>query len=377
MNRILVLSYEFPPLGGGGAKVVAGLCHEFRETGCEIDLVTMGFRGLPRREEIEGIKIHRIPCIRIRKDVCYFPEMIPYILIAIPYVLRLARKGAYQVNHTHFIFPDGVISWIVERMTGLPYVITAHGSDVPGYNPDRFHFLHRLLRPLWRAVTSRASRLVCPSRTLESLVLGRNPQARTAVIPNGIDLGKFDPHREREPRILIVTRMFERKGVQFVLEALRDLDLAYQVDIVGDGPYLETVQALARKYRSPARFHGFLENKGPELRNLYETASIFLFPSESENFPIVLLEAMIAGIAIITTRGTGCAEVVGDAALLVDPKSAQQIREAILELVENPALRAELGRRARSRAEEQFGAKSVAQRMIRVLDEASRAPSIR
>ena len=90
--------------------------------------------------------------------------------------------------------------------------------------------------------------------------------------------------------------------------------------------------------------------------------SIFVFVSESENFPIVLLEAMAAGLAIITTDNTGCAEVVGDAALLVPSKDPSAIRNALLQLIENPVLCQELGQAARKRVEEKFSWEYAAKR---------------
>ena len=70
MPRLLVVCYEFPPLGGGGARVAQGLAEAFIEMGYRIDLVTMGFRGMPRREEINGISVHRMPGIRSRLSIC-------------------------------------------------------------------------------------------------------------------------------------------------------------------------------------------------------------------------------------------------------------------------------------------------------------------
>ena len=64
--RILMLSYEFPPLGGGGAKVVYGLSQELVRVGHAVDLVTMGFKGLPGYEKVNGVHVYRVPFIRMR-----------------------------------------------------------------------------------------------------------------------------------------------------------------------------------------------------------------------------------------------------------------------------------------------------------------------
>jgi len=72
------------------------------------------------------------------------------------------------------------------------------------------------------------------------------------------------------------------------------------------------------------------------------------------NFPIVLLEAMGAGLAIITTQGTGCAEVVGETGMLVPPKNANAIRENLIRLMNDPGLCKQLGMAARKRFEKSF-----------------------
>lgn len=353
-KKILILSYEFPPLGGGGAKVVAGLTSEMIKSGYTFDVVTMGYRGLPRKEVQDGITIYRVPCIRLSQSMCYFPEMIPYLLMAFPLVLRLVKRNDYILNHTHFIFPDGVLSCLIKFLTKLPFVVTAHGSDVPGYNPDRFKLLHVLLLPFWKFVTMRADKIICPSATIEKLIHKNNPKATTQVIPNGIDVTKFDPNLIKETKALSVTRLFERKGVQYFLQAHHELKPVFEVNVAGDGMYFETLKNLVSKRQIKANLLGFIDNKSPELKELYETSSIFVFPSEAENFPICLLEAMAAGLAIITTKNTGCAEVVGDAALLVEAKNVEDIKTAYKRLVEDEVLRKELGKKARKRVEELF-----------------------
>jgi hypothetical protein len=147
--RILSICYEYPPLGGGGAKVVAGLTSELARAGHTIDLVTMWMPGLPFSERRENFNLIRIPCIRFNRGLCRMWEMPLYLVFSLPVLFYLCIRRRYALNHTHFIFPDGILSFIINRIFGLPYIITAHGSDVPGYNPDRFDTAHRLLSAVW------------------------------------------------------------------------------------------------------------------------------------------------------------------------------------------------------------------------------------
>jgi glycosyltransferase involved in cell wall biosynthesis len=364
--QILKSSYEFPPLGGGGAKVVMGIARRLAARGHRVDVVTMRYRGLSARDVVAGVNVSRIPGMRLRLSTCSFVEMIPYVMIAPWRIIHMARQGNYRFSHVHFIYPDGVVAWLTKRFTGLPYLITAHGSDVPGYNPNRFRLLHVLLKPVWRRITTDADLIICPSAAIESLIKASNPRARTEIIPNGIDLEKFHPQPKVPKRLLVVTRMFERKGVQFLLKALQSMPDEFDVHVVGDGPYLETLKSLAGELGVRAKFYGYMDNDSADLRNLYETASIFVFTSESENFPIVLLEAMAAGAAIVTTSGTGCAEVVGEAALLVPPRDSEELRLALEKLSRDPQLVQSLGSAARERVVKRFGWERVIELHLQV-----------
>ena len=136
---------------------------------------------------------------------------------------------------------------------------------------------------------------------------------------------RFRSDRAKESAILVVTRMLPRKGVQHFLDALRGVDLGgYEVNIVGDGPYLPTLKEMAREHDVDVHFHGWIDNESPELEDLYKKSSIFVFVSEAENFPIVLLEAMSSGLAIISVNDTGCPEVLGESAFLVPPRDPEQ-----------------------------------------------------
>lgn len=357
-----MLCYEFPPIGGGGAKVVDGLTKALSTTNHEIHLVTMRYRGLPPYEVRKNLHIHRVKCVRLSQSICTFPEMITYVISGFFYTLKLNKHHKFELNHTHFIFPDGILAFLLNKIIGLKYIITAHGSDVPGYNPNRFKIFHKILRPLWKKIVNSSQQMIFPSNNLFKLFQKIENKKTGIIIPNGISLEKFSPTVSKQNKILVVSRIFERKGIQYVLKALEGLNHNYAINIVGDGPYLNFLKKIANELKIDIMFLGFIDNDSVELKSLFEESKIFIFTSESENFPIVLLEAMVAGMAIITTKGTGCEEVVGDAAILVEPKNAEEIKQALKKLLSNPELCSNLQQASRRRVEEFFSWDSVAKK---------------
>ena len=374
--RLLILCYEFPPLGGGGSKVVDGLTGQLSNLGHEIHLVTTRFGDSPSFEKRGNLSIWRVDSLRRRSDRSNVLELASYVVAALFKARDLLQSNRYDVCHAHFIFPDGIVAWLLRRFMNQNFVVTAHGSDVPGYNPHRFVWAHRLLRPLWRRVSNAADCIVCPSEFLQDLLKRNDLACKTTVIPNGFDPARFSRPAPKKKAILCVTRLFERKGVQYLIEAVRDLNLPYELHIVGDGPYRAKLEKLAKSSRMPILFHGWVDNDSAEMERLFTSSEIFVLASEAENFPVSLLEAMSAGLAIVTCSSTGSADVVGDAALLVPCKDAVALRQSIVTLASDDILRARIGRQARKRLEDNFSWTSVTERHLRLYQNISaRSPT--
>lgn len=330
--KILCVNYEYPPIGGGGAAACKGLVEALVRDGHEVDLVTSGMKGLPDHEVVNGVHVYRVKCLRKHKHYARTFELVSQVWPSYKKSVELIKTKKYDINHTHFIVPSGLVSYLIKRKTGLPYVITAHGSDVAGYNPDRFSLMHALMGPLWRMIVRNSSGITAPSNFLKKLTQDAI-DIPVEVIPNGFDI-KSTPDVPRENRILVVTRMFERKGIQFLIEALQGVPKEWEVLIVGDGPYLPVLKNLAKKLGVSVKFLGQVPND--EILGFYMASKIYVFPSMVENFPIVLLEAMAAGCAVITTTADGCAEVVGEAAIKVEPGSVEPLQLALISLINNP-----------------------------------------
>ncbi len=367
-----MLNYEYPPLGGGAGPVTKELASKLAEAGHAVDVVTMGFHGLPGYEEYGKLVIQRVPSLRRSLFRAITVEMISYVVAAFIRSLVLTRRDHYDLVHAHFIIPTSLVALPLKQVRGLPYVITIHGSDIPGYNPDRFKRGHRVLAPLWWQIVQHADAIISPSRYLRDLL------HQSAVVPVDIIPYGFVPSpitgKTRRKRMLAASRLFHRKGIQFFLEALGDLPLDdWEIVVAGDGPMLSELQAQARRLNLPVRFPGFV--KGDELRHLYESSEIFVFPSLRDNFPVVLLEAMSAGCAVVTSDISGMPEVLGDTGLLVPPGDINALREAVRRLMDDPELRQECGQRARQRINLFSWERILNEHLLlyqRVLDDAAR-----
>ncbi len=370
--NFLVLNYEYPPLGGGAGPVCQQLSEEYARRGHSVEVVTMAFGDLPRRETQNGVTITRVPALRKRMETCETPEMLSYVLSAFPRTVSRLRNRGIDAIHCHFIIPTGLLAWAATRVARIPYVITAHGSDVPGFNPDRFTSEHRVTGPLLRAIARNAHAVVTPSRYLQDLAEHAIGPGSYRHIPNGIGEAHLVAGPKRR-RLLMAGRLLPRKGFQHVLRALEGVHSDVEVHIAGDGPLRGELETLAARLEMNVVFHGWVDHSSRELRELYESAAIFCLPSERENASVALLEAMLAGAAVVTSNDTGCAETIGDAGFTVTPGDVAGLREVLGPLLESDAQCSEWGARARQRVLDRYTWDTIATQYLDLLQEAANA----
>lgn len=367
-----MLNYEYPPLGGGAAPVCRQLCELYAARGHEVQVITMGFRGLPAWEVLNGVDVTRVPALRKVQATCETHEMFSYVISALPRVIWRLWRNDFAAIHLHFVIPTGLLAYLATRLKRVPYIITAHGSDIPGYNPDRFKKEHHLTTPLLRRIMDRAYALTAPSLFLKGLMLSTCGAYEIAHIPNGIFVGRFQP-QAKQKRILMTGRLLPRKGFHTVLLALQGMDACFEVHIAGDGPDRERMEATARTLSMPVRFHGWLEHGDPRLQELYESSMIFCLPSSRENASISLLEAMLAGMAVVTSNVTGCPETVGDTGRVVSPDDVEGLRTVLSELMGSPEKCEAMGQRARARVLDEFDWEKIADGYLNLISDAAKS----
>ena len=333
-KRILVLNYEFPPIWGWGSPASYEITKQYAALWYHVDVITMAFKWLPKYEIKDGIHIHRVPSLRSKKQVCHPWEQLTYLFFWYQKAKKLLKKDSYDVCHTHFIIPTWVLARKLKKQYNLDYIITAHGSDVLWYNP-RFEKLYKVLEKPWKKIIDNCKYLVSPSEYLKKDIESIYGESdKIVVIPNGISHGKFKPLK-KEKYILTVSRRVYAKGLQDLIESVKDIDMwDWKIKIVWEGPMEWELKTITKKYwlESNIEFLWWVDNSSDQMRELYGKASIFCQPSHFENMSIVLLESMEAGCCVVAKDVGGNKEVIHNDGLY---SKNEELWPKIKELISN------------------------------------------
>lgn len=289
--NILVLNYEYPPIGGGGGIVSKYICEKAVENGHNVDVITMAFEKLPNEEEINGVKIHRVKCLRKSMRVCHPWEQLSYCIRAFKYIKKNVNIEKYDVIHSHFIIPTGLLALKIKRKYKKEYILTAHGSDVLGHNKSRFSILYKLIRPGWMKIVKEAKAITAPSKYLFEKIENIYSDKKIRLVPNGIDFVEYEVNK-KEKSIVVLTRLQESKGVQDLLEAFSKIDnKGWIINVLGDGPYRQQLQEMVetKNLTDKVYFRGHTEGK--EKMQYLSKAGLYFSGSRFEAFPISVLEA--------------------------------------------------------------------------------------
>jgi glycosyltransferase involved in cell wall biosynthesis len=236
--------------------------------------------------------------------------MVAWVMAAIPAALGEIRRWKPDVIHAHFAVPTGSVAWMAHQFTGVPYVLTAHLGDVPGGVPeqtgDLFRWVQPFTVPIWKGAAS--------TTAVSSFVAGLAQKAyglMPEIILNGLVLPQPPALELHQPtRLVMVGRMSVQKNPLTVVRALALLnELPWLCTIIGDGPLLNEArsEAMALRISDRMEFRGW--TSAAEVSDAMRSSDILLMPSLSEGLPMVAIEALAHGLAIVGSRIGGLADV--------------------------------------------------------------------
>ena len=398
--RILLLNYEYPPLGGGAGNATRELLRSYQKhfPSLYVDVVTSSVTNTFEKEKVGStITLYRLPIGEKKREDFQkqsYSNLLRYSWEALSFCrsrLLSSHKFSYDLLHAFFAVPPGILATILFYEFRLPYIISLRGADVPGY-AQKFRYLYPFLTPLLAFSWKRAAAVVANSKGLKELATSHIPHTDIQVIPNGVALSEFSCHlcsreakedmtrREKMPRknrpltILCASRLTKRKGFERALQAVSLLYPLYpHIKLLlagGDGDAASDLRLQVKKLgiSSIVHFTGPYTRNG--LRKLQDQSDVFLLPSYNEGMSNSLLEAMAGGLPVLMTPTGGAEELIEEGEngfLLREENVVKDIVQRLEYFLRHPREIVRMGRKSRQKAR-LYAWDRVAERYVHLYD---------
>ena len=387
--RVLMLSWEYPPLLVGGlGRHVHALAEAMGRGGHEVTVLTRHAAGLPYDEVVGGVRVVRVPedpsLLSFGADLLAWTMALNHALTRAG--LAVCADGRPDVVHAH--------DWLVAHAAttlkhhlGVPLVATLHATEAgrhQGWLPGP---MNRAIHSVEWWLTYEARRVVACSAYMrwEVTRLFELPAEKVDVIPNGVDAARWQPGPEQVaaarrrwagdgPLLAYGGRLVHEKGVQDLIAALPRLRRRHpglRLVVAGTGPAADELRAQARRLRlgKAVAFAGFVPDT--DLAALVAAADCAVVPSLYEPFGLVALEAAAAGTPAVVADVGGLAELV-EPALRFPPGDVAALAARIDEVLADQVLARRLVRRARERLAGEHGWPGIAARTVEAYTLAAR-----
>ncbi len=385
-RSLLVVTHNFPRFVGDPAGAfVARLASAASTRDWAVQVLAPGAPGIPVHESRDGVAIHRFAPLALpgtalayRGDLHLAARASPSVMLSLPGFLfgfwrafrRLIRERKPDVIHAHWWLPGGLIA----TASGTPVVVTCHGSDVrllERSTSARMVAGHVFRRA--RAVTAVSGFLAAD---LERHIPGLKDKVEVIYMPvddahfaNGLDQPKCSP-----PRLLYAGNLLASKGVDVLLKAfslLRNDGISCQLRILGEGPDEKQLrQCAASLALHDISWSPFVSQDSMPAE--YGAATVTILPTRknAEGLGLTLVEAQLAGCAVIGSRTGGIPEVIqdGHSGLLIEPDDPEALYRACRIILTDPATRERLAAQGLASARTRFGQASAAANYLNLYD---------
>lgn len=332
--KIVILVLGFLPKWIGGSEIDAyNLAKGLSRRSHEVNVITMWDRGLPKKRMENGFFINRIktPEIFILRTFLYSIKSLFLIKKINPEIIHVQGCSIYDAR--------GITAVLAKLILKKSYVLWCQGSDV--------YLAGKLKRVASKLLLRNADAIIALTGDMKNEIQSIH-NSHVFLVPCGVDLGMFrnmpkeNIGNKKLKTIIFVGRLHPIKGVKYLIEAMNIIlqEKTVKLLIVGDGEERKNLEKQVRELylEEFVNFVGEVQNS--EIPSLMNASDIFVLPSLSEALPTTILEAMAAGLPIITTNVRGLPEIVKDNenGFIIEPKNPKQIAEKVLLLLENKEL---------------------------------------
>jgi len=353
--RIIVVNYEYPPIGGGGGMVTRDILEQMAQMGHSVTIITSHFSGLKKQETLNGVKIIRVPVLfRDQMAVANIVSMLTYLPSSVVEALFKLKGNQFDVINTHFAVPSGPTGYILSKLFRLPNVLSIHGGDI--YDPSKRLSPHHtpLISNTVRAILKTADRVVAQSSDTKNNAYQYYKVDRSIdVIPLGINKPVFEPMIRSQFNLDLddfvfctIGRLIKRKNIDDILMVFSEMKNSHKFKfvIIGEGPEHNHIKELISRLNLAGKVILAGNVSDEEKFQLLDLSDCYVSSAIHEGFGLVFLEAMESGLPVICYNRGGHNDFLVDrkTGFVVDLGDRKKFVEKVLELMNDSDLRSRI-----------------------------------
>lgn len=327
--KIIFVTYEYPPLGGGVATEAKKFVEEFpKYQDFKFDIVTSSLSNEWKSKQVShNCNLHFVPIGKKSQNNLHFQtplNMLMFTVNSSRIIHSLTSNHQYHMCH-YFGYPGAWPGLLFQKK--MPYMISLRGVDVPGYN-QKYGLYYHLYRPITLLSWGKAKSIVANSGWLKQMALKTAPKLSIKVIPNGVDSDLFKPMNENDKfkKFTITaggTLMNPKKNHKLLIDAFAQFHHAYpdsQLLLFGSGPLENALKSQINNLgiTSSVIFKGRVNQV--ELSRELPKCHIFCLLSKAEGMSNAALEALACGLPLVMTDVGAAPEMIIDNGVIVSDR---------------------------------------------------------
>jgi len=317
--KILILNYEYPPLGGGAGVITQHISESLTKLENEVTILTTWFKGEKQDETKNNLRVIKLKSKRKYIYKSNPVEMLSWIIKSKSFLKKYDKTKEFDLCFANFALPGGDVAYYLKKKYNIPYVIISHGHDVPWFYPKQMFFYHLITYFRIKKICLNSEINFVQTDKMKDNIddfLGKSFYNKNIIIPNGWDSEQYKSDyskKSKKFKIIFVGRLVEQKDPFTFLKAIKLYFIRnndFIVHILGDGKLRKKMKKFVTKNNlsKNVKFLGWVSKE--KMIEEYQSASLQVAPSLDEGMSITMLEALSCGQYVISTPLSGNIDII-------------------------------------------------------------------
>lgn len=316
MKNILILNYEYPPLGWGAWVVSKEYAEGLVKLWNNVTVITTWFEWESEISENWNLKIIRLKSLRKKIFQSNPIEMLSWAFKSIRFLNIYLKEYNFDVCIGFFSIPGWIVAKYINKKFKIPYIISTHWHDIPWFFPEQMRKFHVLTNWYTKKIWEKAEKILVLTTQMKKLADNFWNPEKNIILPNGCYSDFFYPDISKKKdifTILFVWRLVEQKDPFTMLKAIKILKSKtsnFIVNIAWDWPLRQDIEKFIKENNlaENIKFTWWLTKE--QIREYYQSSHIQICSSKIEAMSVAILESLYSGLYIISTPISGNTDMI-------------------------------------------------------------------